>query len=256
MTYTNIFCVADSNNKSKKALIDLQRQYNFCSSDKNADLIIALGGDGFMLNTIHHYMKREIPIYGINCGTIGFLMNKYEKIDLLEKISNAKIEHLKPLKMTTIDVEGNHHHALAINEVSLLRQTRQAANIKVSVDYSIRLEKLMCDGILVSTAAGSTAYNFSVNGPIIPMGSDLLALTPVSPFRPRRWKGALLPQKAKVQFDIHNPEKRPVSAVADFTEIRNVASVHIEQSTEKEAMVLFDVGHSLEERIISEQFMV
>lgn len=253
--YKKIACVADESGKAQEAYKSLVRRYEFIKDVEEADAIVALGGDGFMLHSMHEYMDMNIPIYGMNCGTVGFLMNAYRENDLLECINKTKVELLSPLQMMATDKQGKHHHALAVNEVSLLRQTKQAAHIKVSVDNRVRVEELVCDGILVATPAGSTAYNLSVHGPIIPMGSQLLVLTPVSPFRPRRWKGALLSQRVLVRFDILDSDKRPVSAVADFTEIRDVISVEVREDRDKSVKVLFDRGHSLEERIISEQFM-
>lgn len=247
-------CVADDSDVARLAKEKLQAHVDFCAP-KDAEALVVLGGDGFMLHSLHEYMKRDIPFYGMNCGTVGFLMNEFREENLLHRINYAKQATLHPLHMDVIDQKGKKHHALAINEVSLLRETRQAAKLQVSIDEKVRLNELVCDGILVSTPAGSTAYNLSVNGPIVPLGTDLLALTPISPFRPRRWRGALLPHKAMVQFKVINPEKRPVSAVADFTEIRDVAEVNITEDSTKSLRILFDEGHSLEERILREQFV-
>jgi len=254
MKYTKLACVADDSEKAKSCYDLLVTKYDFIENTDDADAIVALGGDGFMLKTLHQYMKEEKPIYGMNCGTVGFLMNEYRVEGLLDSINSAKCYNLHPLHMTAIDKDGVEHHALAINEVSLLRETRQAANLKISIDGRTRMEDLACDGILLSTPAGSTAYNLSAQGPIIPINAGILALTPISPFRPRRWRGALLNHKAVVTIDIHNPKKRPVSAVADYTEVRDVVSVQIKEEREKNLKLLFDHGHSLEERIISEQF--
>ncbi len=254
MTYIKIACVADDSDKAQESYEALKRDYEFIDEIEEADAIVALGGDGFMLHTLHEYMKLEKPIYGMNCGTVGFLMNEFRQEKLVEAINRAKCYNLHPLHMTATDKDGKEHHALAINEVSLLRQTRQAANLKISIDGQMRLADLACDGILLATPAGSTAYNLSAHGPIIPIKAEVLALTPISPFRPRRWRGALLSHKAVVGIDVHNPKKRPVSAVADYTEVRDVVHVEIKEERSKNIQLLFDPGHSLEERIIREQF--
>lgn len=253
-TINHIACVADQSAAAQEAKQDLEKIYDFCSL-KKAEALIVLGGDGFMLHCLHSYMDLGIPFYGMNCGTVGFLLNEHRNQNLLHRINFASKETLHPLKMTAKDTKGNVHNALAINEVSLLRETRQAARIRVNIDEKTRLPELVCDGILVATPAGSTAYNLSVNGPIIPLGTDLLALTPISPFRPRRWRGALLPHKATVNFTVLDPKKRPVSAVADFTEIRDVVEVEITEDSDTHLQLLFDEGHSLEERVIREQFV-
>ncbi|EKE09720.1 MAG: inorganic polyphosphate/ATP-NAD kinase [uncultured bacterium] len=222
---------------------------------EGADILIALGGDGFMLETMHGFLTSQIPIYGIHCGSIGFLMNELVPHDLMLRLEKAKPSVLHPLEMVTRKKEGNSITALAFNEVSLLRESRQAAKLKIAVDGVERLQELVCDGILLSTPAGSTAYNLSAHGPIIPLGAPLLALTPISAFRPRRWKGALLPETAEVIFTILEPDKRPVSAVADFTEVREVTSVSIRQSKEHAVTLLFDHEHNLDERILREQFL-
>ncbi len=254
MKYKSIACVADDSAKATEAYLSLKSKYSFTDDINKADVIIALGGDGFMLHSLHEYMDYDIPVFGMNCGTVGFLMNEYREDDLLERLSNAKPAILYPLHMTAKTVDGKEHHALAINEVSMLRQSKQAAVLNVIIDGKSRLEELVCDGILVSTPAGSTAYNFSVYGPILPLRSEILALTPISPFRPRRWRGALLDHKAVVDINIADPKKRPVSAVADFTEVRDVVSVRISEERRKKISLLFDSGHSLEERILNEQF--
>jgi NAD+ kinase len=222
---------------------------------EEADILIALGGDGFMLETMHAYLDRHIPIYGIHCGSVGFLMNEFSPQGLFERLEKAKPTSLYPLEMTVTQNGGPTKTSLAFNEVSLLRETRQAAKIQIHVDEVIRLQELVCDGILLATPAGSTAYNLSAHGPIIPLGAPLLALTPISAFRPRRWKGALLPDEAVVTFTILEPKKRPVSAVADYTEVRDVTSVSIRQIKEKYATLLFDHEHNLDERILQEQFL-
>jgi NAD+ kinase len=254
MKYKSIACVADNSEKAQEAYKSLNAKYKF-TSDSKADAILALGGDGFMLHILHTYMDSGKPIYGMNCGTVGFLMNEYREEDLVKHINNACEVILHPLHMTAKTSDGREHHALALNEVSMFRQSKQAANLKISVDGNVRLEELVSDGVLVATPAGSTAYNLSVQGTIIPLGSDILALTPISPFRPRRWHGALLNHKAIVQIDVLDPKKRPVSAVADFTEVRDVVSVEIMEERSKQIKLLFDPGHSLEERIIREQFL-
>lgn len=254
--YKTIACVADEESeKAMEAYRALEKEYDFVEDATQADAVIALGGDGFMLHTIHRFMKKDIPIFGMNCGTVGFLMNTYRTDNLMDSLNKSKMVYLTPLQMTVTDQKGDVHEALAINEVSLLRETKQAAHIEICIDGYVRVEELVCDGILAATPAGSTAYNMSVNGPIVPMGSQLIALTPVSPFRPRRWRGALLSHKAVIRFNIKQAKKRPVSAVADFTEIRDVASVQVKENPERAVRVLFDRGHSLEERIISEQFL-
>jgi len=222
---------------------------------ENADVLVALGGDGFMLETMHAYLKTRIPLYGIHCGSVGFLMNDCSPQDLITRLEKGKATPLYPLEMTT-EKKGNEiKKMLAFNEVSLLRETHQAAKIQIKIDDVVRLQELICDGALVSTPAGSTAYNLSAHGPIIPLGAPLLALTPISAFRPRRWRGALLPENAQVTFTILEPTKRPVSAVADFTEVRDVLSVSIRQTKEQYATLLFDSAHNLEERILREQFL-
>jgi NAD+ kinase len=221
---------------------------------EEAEVIVALGGDGFMLECFHDHMALGVPIYGMNRGSVGFLMNDYSEVGLMERIAAAEKAVIHPLRMTATDVEGNSHVALAINEVSLLRQTRQAAKLRISIDGKLRLSELACDGALVSTPAGSTAYNLSAHGPIIPLDARVLALTPISAFRPRRWRGALLAHTAKVTFEILEASKRPVSAVADNIEVRDVLDVHIAEDREVSLHMLFDEGRSLEERVIAEQF--
>ncbi|MCK0070954.1 NAD kinase [Kordiimonas laminariae] len=223
-------------------------------STREADVIIALGGDGFMLQTLHAFMGRDIPIFGMNKGTVGFLMNEYSEEDLIDRISKADQFTLHPLKMRATTCDGEIIEHLAINEISLLRETRQAANIRVAIDGKVRLPELVGDGVLVATPAGSTAYNLSAHGPIIPLGSDLLALTPISAFRPRRWRGALLPHHVSVELTINQPQKRPVSAVADMHEVRDVRHVVIEEDRQTKLNLLFDAEHTLAERIFTEQF--
>jgi len=222
---------------------------------EDADLIVALGGDGFMLQTLHGTQDLGKPVYGMNCGTVGFLMNEYAEAGLLERLSAAQEEIVNPLHMRAIGSDGKVHEALAINEVSLLRAGPQAAKLRISVDGKVRMEELVCDGALVSTPAGSTAYNYSAHGPILPIGSDVLALTAMAAFRPRRWRGALLPKGAKVRFDVLDPSKRPVMADADGRSSHGVISVEIRSEPAVTHRILFDPGHGLEERLIREQFV-
>jgi NAD+ kinase len=224
---------------------------------EQADAVIVLGGDGFMLQTLHHMIDsgRIIPAYGMNRGTVGFMMNRYRSNTNVPRLANrARPFKIRPLRMEAVTQNGEAHTFLAINEVSLLREMRQTAKIEVSVNNRVRIEQLICDGVLLSTPAGSTAYNLSANGPILPLGCDLLALTPISPFRPRRWSGAILPDHLPVKFRILEPNKRPVSAVADQTELRDIAEVTLTVERETELTLLFDKGHSLDERIVAEQF--
>lgn len=222
---------------------------------EQASVIVALGGDGFMLETLHRYIDRRIPIYGMNRGSVGFLMNAWSEDRLLERLTGASAVELHPLRMRALSVSGAAIDGLAINEVSLRRESRQAAKIGIHVDGVRRLAELVCDGVLVATPAGSTAYNLSAHGPILPLGSDVLALTPISAFRPRRWRGALLRHTAKVRFEILEPAKRPVSAVADFTEVKEVAEVLVHEDRQLSLYLLFDPEHHLEERIFHEQFL-
>jgi NAD+ kinase len=219
-----------------------------------ADAIVVLGGDGAMLEAQHRFLGRNRKIYGMNCGSVGFLMNEYREDALPERVAKAQEAVLHPLRMRAVTRAGRVEEALAINEVSLLREVRQAAKIRITVDGTVRLAELICDGILVSTPAGSTAYNLSAHGPIVPLGANLLPLTPISAFRPRRWRGALLPATAQVVFDVLEAEKRPVAAVADYTEVRDVASVAVAEDRAVSLTMLFDPDHSLSERIIAEQF--
>ncbi|MFV2002421.1 MAG: NAD kinase [Paracoccaceae bacterium] len=220
----------------------------------DADVIVALGGDGFMLQTLHGNMHLDTPVYGMNCGTIGFLMNEFTHDGLRERLAQAVEEKINPLKMTAETADGARHHALAINEVSLLRAGPQAARLRISVDGTLRMRELVCDGALVCTPAGSTAYNYSAHGPILPIGSDVLALTAMSAFRPRRWRGALLPKSAKIRFDVLDADKRPVMADADGRSVRNVHWVEISSEANVVHRILFDPGHGLEERMTREQF--
>lgn len=220
----------------------------------DAQVIVALGGDGFMLETLHGHLGSDKPIYGMNQGSLGFLMNDYNEDGLVERINNAERAVIHPLVMRAVDAAGDEHSALAINEVHLLRQTRQAAKLAVFIDDKMRMAELVCDGVLVSTPAGSTAYNLSAHGPIIPLDARVLALTPISAFRPRRWRGALLSHNAHVSIEVLEAEKRPVSAVADNFEVRRVHKVEIVENRAIELVMLFDAGRSLEERVLAEQF--
>ncbi len=224
-----------------------------------ATAVVVLGGDGFMLDALHQMLDREriLPVYGINLGTVGFLMNRHRGCDgLIRRISKARSMTVCPLKMEAVTQDGERFTSCAINEVSLLRETRQTAKIEISVNGKVRIPELAGDGVLLSTPVGSTAYNLSANGPILPLDSQMLALTPISPFRPRRWRGAILPDRSKVSFRIREPAKRPVAVVADQKEYRDIAQVHVEIAREQEMTLLFDPFHALDERIVAEQFMV
>lgn len=219
-----------------------------------ADAVVALGGDGLMLQTLHRYINDRIPIYGMNRGSVGFLMNEYHEEGLLERIAAAEISRVHPLSMIAYDGAGKAHKGLAINEVSLFRETYQAAKLRITVDGKVRMQELICDGVLVATPAGSTAYNLSAYGPILPINAQLLALTPISPFRPRRWRGALLSNRASISISVIEHEKRPVAAVADHFEIRNIVRVDVSLAKHVELLMMYDADHSLEERILAEQF--
>ena len=222
---------------------------------EEAQVIVALGGDGFMLETMHRTRSLSVPVYGMNRGTVGFLMNEYSESDLLERLEQAEEAVINPLSMRATCLDGKVHNALALNEVSVLRSGSQAAKLRITIDGRLRMEELVCDGALIATPAGSTAYNYSAHGPILPIGSDVLALTAIAPFRPRRWRGALLPNTARVQFDVLEAEKRPVMAEADSELVANVMSVEIRREPDIEHHILFDPGHGLEERLIQEQFV-
>ena len=251
--FDKIAFVASETKEAAEALAKLTKQYgNADFAEANA--IVALGGDGLMLQTMHRHLNSRIPIYGMNRGSVGFLLNDYHEDNLRERLKAAEITVIHPLRMTAYDERGAKHEALAINEASLFRQIYQAAKLKIAVDGKVRMDELICDGILVSTPAGSTAYNLSAHGPILPIDAPLLALTPISPFRPRRWRGALLPNDAKVRIEVLEPDKRPVSAVADHTETRAVTRVEVEQASGIDLFLMFDPGHNLDERILSEQF--
>jgi NAD+ kinase len=238
--------------EAQESLADLRARYGD-AGPQEADIVVALGGDGFMLQTLHAFTGKGKPIYGMNRGTVGFLMNEYHQADLLERLSAAERAVIHPLRMTA-HTQAGAVEARAFNEVSLLRETRQAAKIRILVDGKPRTSELICDGVLVSTPAGSTAYNLSAHGPILPIDADLLALTPISAFRPRRWRGALLPHRAKVRFEILESDKRPVSAVADDYEVRDVTAVDVAEDRAISMTMLYDAGHNLDERILAEQF--
>jgi len=249
-----IVFAASSAPDAQAALVALRARY-VEASEGEADVIVALGGDGFMLETLHRHIGSRLPIYGMNLGSVGFLMNEYRLDGLMERLASAEHAVIHPLRMRAVCSDASRHAAVAINEVSLLRETRQAAKLRISIDGQVRMEELICDGVLVSTPAGSTAYNLSAHGPILPIDSALLALTPISAFRPRRWRGALLPHKAQVRFDILERDKRPVSAVADHVEVRNVVQVDVAEDRSISLTMMFDAGRNLNERILAEQFL-
>ncbi len=245
--------VAAAASDAQAALAIMRRRYDDAGADK-ADVVVALGGDGFMLQTLHAFLGKGKPIYGMNLGSIGFLMNEFHEEALEKRLAAAEAAKVHPLRMHAKTAERV-VEAIAFNEISLLRQTRQAAKIRIVVDEKVRTAELICDGVLVSTPAGSTAYNLSAHGPILPIDAALLALTPISAFRPRRWRGALLSHRARVRFEMLEAEKRPVSAVADDLEVRDVISVDVAEDRSIAMTMLFDAGHSLDERIIAEQFV-
>ena len=251
----HIAFVASRTPEAREAYERLEKLYGNCEP-KSADVIVALGGDGLMLQTLHKLMTSGKPIYGMHRGTVGFLMNDYSDESLHERIAAAQIAIIHPLLMRARDTQGRVHQHYAINEVSLFRQSAQAANLRLLIDGKERLAELIADGVLVATPAGSTAYNLSVQGPIIPINAPLLALTPISPFRPRRWRGALLPDKAKVTIEVRHADKRPVAAVADHDEVRSVHAVDVTMDHSIALNMLFDPGHNLDERILREQFGV
>ena len=263
MKYKNIAVIAAQNNQlaltrknlliEKYGLKDITANHN---KTENIDLVIALGGDGLMLHLLHEYESNPLPVYGINCGTIGFLMNSFRDENFLEIVNKAEESILHPLRMTAIDGNGETHNHIAINEVSLLRTSSQIAKIKIEINGRNRISCLMSDGVMVATSAGSTVYNLSAGGPIIPFGAEILALTTISPFRPRNWHGALLPANSKIKLEVIAHESRPVSATADSIEVKNVKEVFITEDRAITFRILFDPNHSLEERIISEQFAI
>lgn len=253
MEFRRLAFVAAEVPQARRALSSLIRTYGQASPEE-ADVVIALGGDGLMLQTLHRFMSSGKAIYGMNRGSVGFLMNDYHEKGLRERIRAAELTTVRPLRMTATDHTGHEHKAMAFNEVSLLRQTHQSAALRISIDGHVRLEELKCDGIILATPAGSTAYNLSAHGPILPINSPLLALTPISPFRPRRWRGAIIPHQARITIESLDAEKRPVAAVADQFEVRNIRSVEIAEDRKRSARLLFDPGHSLAERVLAEQF--
>jgi NAD+ kinase len=253
MTYHRIAFTGATTEVVRKSISRLRKRYGKVAPEQ-ADVIVVLGGDGIMLESLHKYFDRHVPIFGMNRGTVGFLMNQYREAGLRERLARAETVELHPLDMRARTVNGEEFQAYCINEVALLRETRQAAKLRITVDRKVRMKELVCDGVLVATPAGSTAYNLSAHGPIVPLGAELLALTPISAFRPRHWRGALLPNTARVTIEVLEPKKRPVSAVADFTEVRDVSRVHVSQARDVTLSLLFDPEHNLEERILNEQF--
>ena len=250
-----IAVVASDRPEAQEAKVCLEARYGAVPEDE-ADVVVALGGDGFMLEVLHRHLANRRPIYGMNRGSVGFLMNDYREDGLLERIAAAELSNIHPLRMIAVDGDDQQHEALAINEVSLLRETRQTAKLRILIDGRPRLAELICDGVMVATPAGSTAYNLSAHGPIIPIDAQVLALTPISAFRPRRWRGALLSHRARVTFEILEADKRPVSAVADNVEVRNVIRVEVVEDRTISLAMLFDAGRSLDERMLAEQFLV
>lgn len=224
-------------------------------AEEDADVVVALGGDGLMLQTLHRFRERTLPIYGMHRGSVGFLMNTFREEGLVERLTAAQQVTIHPLMMEAVTSNGMRHRAPAFNEVSLLRQSYQAAKLRISIDGKMRLEELICDGIIVATPAGSTAYNLSAHGPILPLGTALLALTPISPFRPRRWRGALVPDRARIDIAVMEADKRPVSAAADHFEVRDIIAVSARLDTTSSVDMLFDPDHGLDERILREQFV-
>ena len=246
--------VANETATAQEALLRMQALYPSVPVE-DAEIIVALGGDGFMPQTLHQTEGRELRVYGMNRGTVGFLMNGYEEARLLERLATAEEAVITPLAIRIGTMDGGVHHALAINEVSLLRAGPQAAKLRITVGGKLRLDELICDGALVCTPAGSTAYNYSAHGPILPIDSDVLALTPMAAFRPRRWRGALLHKSSDIRFDVLEPEKRPVMADADGRSVRDVSYVEIRSHPTMRHRILFDPGHGLEERLTQEQFV-
>ena len=240
---------------AQNSLAELREKFGHVAPE-DADMIVALGGDGFMLQTLHAFMDLGKPVYGMNRGSVGFLMNDFEDQDLLDRLEKAKVAKINPLRMIAYDAMERRHTGLAINEVAIFRQTHQAAKICISIDGEVLMEELICAGIMAATPAGSTAYNLSANGPILPIRSKLMALTPISAFRPRRWRGALLPWDTKLEFIVREQQKRPISATADHMEVRDVQRVLIESASDIELQLLYNPGHGLEERLLREQFTV
>jgi len=249
----SIAFIASSAPEAQSARERLARYYGDADPE-TADVVVALGGDGLMLQVLHRFMGRHKPVYGMNRGSVGFLMNEFSEMGLRERLAAAERSTIHPLLMKAEDADGAVHRSHAVNEVSLLRQSYQAAKLAIAVDGKERMQELICDGVIVATPAGSTAYNYSANGPILPLNAPLLALTPISAFRPRRWRGALLPDHAQVSITVLEADKRPVSAVADHFETRNVRHVHVAIDRSIDMLMLHDPGHSLDERILREQF--
>ncbi|MGH8183370.1 MAG: NAD kinase [Rhodanobacteraceae bacterium] len=245
--------VASGSDKARAACDELQARYG-AAAPEDADVIVALGGDGFMLRTLHAQLGRGLPVYGMKLGRVGFLMNRYVPDELPARIAAAHPAVLHPLEMRVVQHDGNEVTALAFNEISLLRQTNQAAHVEVALNDEVKLANLICDGLLVSTPAGSTAYNLSAHGPILPLDANVLALTPISPFRPRRWRGALLPVATRIGLRTLEPGHRPVSATADFLEVRDAANIRVREARERAITLLFDPERSLAQRILDEQF--
>jgi NAD+ kinase len=251
--FDRIAFVASPRPEAREAMLKLRHIYGSVPEDQ-AEVIVALGGDGLMLETLRRHMNDSIPVFGLNQGTIGFLMNDYQEMDLPTRIAAAKASVIHPLRMTATCIDGSVHENVAINEISLLRQTHQTARLRIFVDEAERLSEIICDGALLATPAGSTAYNLSAHGPILPLGCGLLALTPISVFRPRRWRGALLKRECKVRFEVLDAQLRPVAASADSQEVRNVANVEIREDRSRSMVMLFDPDRSLDERMLAEQF--
>lgn len=258
--FNKIAIVADNKPLAQKLKKIFIKKYNFidldnCTTVSNFDCIIILGGDGFMLHSLHRFMNLDVCFYGINCGKVGFLLNSYnDDIDIYKRIKEASVVIIHPLHMKAVTANGQEKIKMAINDVYIIRQSHQTAKLQIKIDRKVRMEEMVGDGIMVATPAGSSAYNFSVGGPILPLESNILALTPIAPFRPKRWSGALLPSKAIIQFKTLEPEKRPVNVVADFQEIKNCLEVTVKEDRSRKITLLFDSNHSLEDRIIKEQF--
>lgn len=252
--FEKIAFVSSGAPEADRAALELRKIYGD-SNLEDADVVVALGGDGLMLQTLHDTMNLDVPVYGMNHGSVGFMMNNYASQDLRKRLANANPTEIYPLSMQVRDAKGVTHSALALNEVSLFRSSFQAAKIAITIDGKPRLDELICDGVMLATPAGSTAYNLSAHGPILPIGAPLLALTPISPFRPRRWRGAILPNNAVVNFTTREPDKRPVSAVADNVEFTNILEVNVREDRKHKVTLLFDPGHGLEERVLNEQFL-
>jgi len=250
----HIAFTASSHPRAREALAELTARYGD-ASPAEAEVLVPLGGDGFMLHTLHENSARNLPVFGMHLGEVGFLMNRFSTDELPERIAEATCFSLAPLQMRAETIHGETRSGLAINEVALLRQTNQAAHIRILVNGIERVGRLVADGVLVATAAGSTAYNLSAHGPILPLGTEAVVLTPISPFRPRRWKGAVLPEAVEIEFEVLNAERRPVSATADYDEVRDVARVVVHQADNVRHQLLFDPEHSLDERILNEQFL-